>query len=72
MDEEVNLFTFHQKCFNSLGVMTILLPSPLIIFIPSLPISSRMSLVAGSKSEGNSYVAIIIDLANDLSDKYLN
>jgi hypothetical protein len=33
---------------------------------------SRMSLVAGSKSEGNSYVPIIIDRANDSSDKYLN
>ncbi len=71
MEEEVNSFTFRQKCLKSLGVMTILLPLPLIIFIPCLPISLSTSLMVGSKSEGNSYVPIIMDLANDLSDKYL-
>ncbi len=72
MDEKVNSFTFCQKCLKLSGVMTIFLPSPLIIFIPSLPISLRTSFVAGSKSEGNSYVPIIMDLANDSSDKYFN
>ncbi len=69
MDEEVNSFTFFLKL---LGVMTILLPLPFIIFIPSLRISSRPSLVAGSKSEGNSYVPIIMDRTSDSSDKYRN
>jgi hypothetical protein len=37
---------------------------------PSLPISSNISLVAGSMSEGISYILVMMLLANSLSDRY--
>jgi hypothetical protein len=72
MDNDVDLLTFLQKRLKSSGIITILFPSPFTIFIPSLPISSKMSFVAGSKSEGMSYVPNMINLARDLSGRYLN
>ncbi len=72
MDDDVNLLTFLQKCLKSSGIITIWFPSPFTIFIPSLPISSKISFVAGSKSEGMSYVPNMIDLARDSLDRYLN